>query len=249
MGFEFMRAAGPVAIAAGVRRPFVRAGIVALSLLVLSCGPAARSGEQSAGDPRSQPAGPKTVRVGMVASREPRTGIGLGAGGIGGLEHNFTFHAGLTVYDAQGNLLPAVAAKVPTVEDGDWQVFPDGRMQVTWKLRPDAKWHDGAPATASDFVFGMKILRDRDLPFRQNRAASLISDIRASDPHTLVVDWMEPYAYANVSAPIDTPVTEGVMPNVSLKRSRRGNDLTKDRGHWGALVNRSRHRVSAAMRF
>jgi peptide/nickel transport system substrate-binding protein len=111
----------------------------------------------------------------------------------------------LTVYDAQGNLLPSVAAKVPSIEDGDWQVFPDGRMQVTWKLKPDVKWHDGASATASDFVFGMQILRDRDLPFRQNRSASLISEMRAPDPQTLIVDWMQPYAYANVSAPIDTP--------------------------------------------
>src|SRR5207244_5034414 len=104
-------------------------------------------------------------------------GIGLGAGGIGGLEHNFTFHAGLTAYDAAGTLKPRGAEKVPSVEDGDWQVGTDGTMRVTWKLRPDVTWHDGVPATAADFVFGVKLLREPGLPFRQSRATSLISEI------------------------------------------------------------------------
>src|SRR5438045_16970 len=80
--------------------------------------------------PSSQVARAKVVQIGMGSSREPNGGIALGSGGIGGLEHNFTFHAGLTAYDAQGALTPRVAAKVPSVADGDWQVAPDGTMQV-----------------------------------------------------------------------------------------------------------------------
>jgi peptide/nickel transport system substrate-binding protein len=141
----------------------------------------------------------------MVDGREPDAGLALGAGGIGGQEHTFTFHAGLTIYDPQGSILPHIAHKVPSVEEGDWQVFPDGRMEVTWRIRPDVKWHDGTPATASDFVFGLGILQDREMPFARSRAATLISNVTAPDPHTLVVNWRQPYTLANVSGPTDIP--------------------------------------------
>jgi len=141
----------------------------------------------------------------MIDGREPDGGIALGAGGIGGLEHTYTFHAGLTVYDHQGNLTPRVAEKVPTIEDGDWKLFPDGRMETTWRLRPDVRWHDGTPATANDFVFGMGILQDRELPFRSGRAPSLISEIVAADDYTLLVRWSQPYTSANASGPTDIP--------------------------------------------
>lgn len=188
-------------------RPFVRAAvpaIMALCFILASCGPATQPGESGSTDAR-QRATPKVLRIGMVDSREPDAGIALGAGGIGGLEHTHTFHAGLTVYDPQGNLTPRVAQKVPTIEGGDWKVFPDGRMETTWKLRPDVAWHDGTPATASDFVFGLGILQDREMPFARGRAASLISEIAAPDPHTLVVSWSQPYTLANASGPTDIP--------------------------------------------
>src|SRR5207248_3773922 len=96
-------------------------------------GPAGNSSQSSI----QQATRTRVLQIGMVSSREPNAGIALGSGGIGGLEHNFAFHAGLTAYDAEGALMPRVAMKVPTVSDGDWQVNPDGTMQVTWKLRPE----------------------------------------------------------------------------------------------------------------
>src|SRR3954466_2988451 len=50
--------------------------------------------------------------------------------------------AGLSAVDDSGTLRPVLAESVPTVENGLWQVFPDGRMETTWKLRPGARWHD-----------------------------------------------------------------------------------------------------------
>src|SRR5207249_11214034 len=50
--------------------------------------------------------------------------------------HSFPTRRSSDLVDQQGNLQPLVAATVPSVENSLWQVFPDGRMQTTWKLNP-----------------------------------------------------------------------------------------------------------------
>lgn len=177
-----------------------------LTLLVSSCAPARESasrGLDSSGSlTRAMPS--KTLRMGMSGDEEPTTGISLfGPSGTGAPEHTFMLHAGLTVYDAQGNLLPYAAEKVPSTEDGDWQVFPDGRMEVTWKLRAGIKWHDGTPLTAEDYVFGMQAALDDEIPHRRGRELKFIASVTAPDPQTVVVSWKKSFALANVSGPGD----------------------------------------------
>ncbi|GJD50340.1 hypothetical protein OPKNFCMD_3079 [Methylobacterium crusticola] len=60
------------------------------------------------------------------------------------------FYEPLAAWDDDGNLLPILAAEVPSTENGG--VAADGRS-VTWKLKPGVKWHDGKPFTADDVVF------------------------------------------------------------------------------------------------
>lgn len=50
---------------------------------------------------------------------------------------------GLTRFDAAGRARPGVAES--------WQISPDGRT-YTFRLRDDARWSDGRPVTAGDFV-------------------------------------------------------------------------------------------------
>lgn len=181
-------------------------GFAGLALLVSGCAPAREPASQgpdgSAGSGRTTPL--KALRMGMSADEEPTTGISLfGPGGTGAPEHTFMLHAGLTIYDGQGNLLPLVAEKIPSTDDGDWQVFPDGRMEVTWKLRPGAKWHDGTPLTAEDYVFGMQAALDDEIPHRRGREMKFISNVAAPDPQTVVVSWKKPFMLANVSGPRD----------------------------------------------
>jgi ABC-type transport system substrate-binding protein len=183
--------------------------VVVLAILASAC---ARPGPtQPAEAAKPAPAGPKVLRIGMYEG-EPQTGIALfggslvfSRGGIDAPEHAFTFHAGLTVYNERGDITPWIAQKVPTIEDGDWQVFPDGQMELTWKLRPEVKWHDGTSATAADFVFGAQITQDRDMPLRRGEPAGLISSVSAPDRYTLVVRWKSLYPEANVSGPTDIP--------------------------------------------
>ncbi len=56
----------------------------------------------------------------------------------------------LAKYDPDGNLLPALAAQIPTVENGG--VSPD-LMSVAWNLERGLKRSDGSDMTAEDVVF------------------------------------------------------------------------------------------------
>jgi oligopeptide transport system substrate-binding protein len=51
---------------------------------------------------------------------------------------------GLLNQDAEGNVIPGVAT--------EWEVSEDG-LTYTFRLRPEARWSNGEPVTAQDFVF------------------------------------------------------------------------------------------------
>ena len=60
------------------------------------------------------------------------------------------FYEPLAGWDGDGNLIPILAAEVPSKENGG--LAEDGRS-VIWKLKRGVKWHDGMPFTADDVVF------------------------------------------------------------------------------------------------
>ncbi|MCP1763390.1 peptide ABC transporter substrate-binding protein [Bradyrhizobium japonicum] len=60
------------------------------------------------------------------------------------------FFEPLAGWDKDGNLIPCLAAEIPTKANGS--LAADG-MSVTWKLKQGVKWHDGKPFTADDVVF------------------------------------------------------------------------------------------------
>ncbi|MBN9262605.1 MAG: peptide ABC transporter substrate-binding protein, partial [Hyphomicrobium sp.] len=60
------------------------------------------------------------------------------------------FYEPLAGWDSDGNLVAALAAEIPSRENGG--LAADGKS-VTWKLKQGVKWHDGKPFTADDVVF------------------------------------------------------------------------------------------------
>ena len=60
-------------------------------------------------------------------------------------------YEGLTIYDASGKIVPGAAES--------WTVSDDGAV-YTFKLRGNAKWSDGSPVTAEDFVFSFTRVED-----------------------------------------------------------------------------------------
>jgi peptide/nickel transport system substrate-binding protein len=67
------------------------------------------------------------------------------------------FYEPLAAYDPDGNLVPILAATIPTFDNGD--LGRDGTW-VTWRLKKDVVWHDGKPFSADDIVFNWEYVAD-----------------------------------------------------------------------------------------
>jgi peptide/nickel transport system substrate-binding protein len=67
------------------------------------------------------------------------------------------FHEPLARWDPDGDLLPVLAAEIPSRENGG--LAADGKS-VTWKLKRGVQWHDGKPLTADDVVFNWQYASD-----------------------------------------------------------------------------------------
>jgi peptide/nickel transport system substrate-binding protein len=67
------------------------------------------------------------------------------------------FYEPLAAYDPDGNLVPILAAQIPSVENGG--LAKDGTW-VVWNLKRGVVWHDGKPFTADDVVFNWEYAAD-----------------------------------------------------------------------------------------
>jgi peptide/nickel transport system substrate-binding protein len=102
---------------------------------------------------------------------------------------------------------PGMAAKIPSIKDGDWVLLPNKKMRVTWKLRRDSTWHDGRPVTALDWRFTYAMLRNPRTPNISRFIVNKIDNVlvpNPSDPYTLVVQWNELWPFAG-SEPFGQP--------------------------------------------
>ena len=93
---------------------------------------------------------------------------------------------GLTCETAGGEIEPGVAA--------DWTVSPDGR-RYDFRLRPEARWSNGDPVVAEDFVASLRRAVD---PKTASPSAYLLSVIRHADQ---VIAGALPVSALGVSAP------------------------------------------------
>jgi peptide/nickel transport system substrate-binding protein len=103
----------------------------------------------------------------------------------------------LAELDGTWRLHPQLGETVPTLENGLWRPLPDGRMETIWKIRQDARWHDGTPLTAGDFVFTTTVDQDKELPIPRNPAYNWVESVDAVDPKTVRVVWSRPYIEAD----------------------------------------------------
>lgn len=101
----------------------------------------------------------------------------------------------------QGDLVPRLIEKVPSVKDGDWQILPGKRMRVTYRFKKGYTWHDGRPVTALDASWTYLMLRNPRTPASTRGVLKKIDNMfvpNVNDPYTLVVEWNELFPFANV---------------------------------------------------
>ncbi|MBI4214051.1 MAG: hypothetical protein HY534_07060, partial [Chloroflexi bacterium] len=114
-----------------------------------------------------------------------------------------------------GQRLLLLADELPSDTKGTWVVKPDGTMDVTWKLRPNAKWHDGTPVTSADFAFAHLLRNDREAAIGQRPIGQrLVRSVSTPDPRTFVQHFSEP-TIAGIEG--DSPLPKHILEAVYLQ--------------------------------
>ena len=101
------------------------------------------------------------------------------------------FYEPLAGWGPEGNLVPVLAAEIPTIENGGLAM--DG-MSVTWKLKQGVTWHDGEKFTADDCVFNWEYAAD---PATAATSIGSFQDIKVVklDDHTIRVEFKRPMPF------------------------------------------------------
>jgi peptide/nickel transport system substrate-binding protein len=175
------------------------AAAISLALMVIAgCAPQP-SADRPAGAAAPTFSGPKRLTA-AVKSEPPHlieriNPASIGYAGAGEMDELVS--VGFVVFDGIGGLEPRVAQAVPSVENGLWTLLPDGRMETTWTIRDNARWHDGTPVTADDFAFTARVEQDKDVPVRRVLVWDYVEQVRAVDARTVVATWKQPFIGAD----------------------------------------------------
>ncbi len=103
------------------------------------------------------------------------------------------FNADLVLIDNTGAARPYLAEALPQLNTDTWQVFPDGRMETTYRLRPNLTWHDGRPLTAEDFAFAWRAYTAPGVGMFATTPEDQMESVIAVDPRTVLIRWRAPY--------------------------------------------------------
>ena len=112
------------------------------------------------------------------------------AGGTKEQDATRIFYEPLASWDTEGNLIPALAAEIPSKANGG---LPDSRT-VIWKLKRGVTWHDGKPFTADDVLFTAAYAGD---PASSTVTVATYKDLKLEkiDSHTVRVTYPKPTPY------------------------------------------------------
>lgn len=110
------------------------------------------------------------------------------AAGTKDQEGSRIFYEPLAAWDNDGNLVPILAAEIPSRANGG--VSADGKT-ITWKLKKGVTWHDGQPFTADDCVFTWEYAAD---PATAAVTSGVYKDVTVKkvDSHTVTVTFAKP---------------------------------------------------------
>ena len=114
------------------------------------------------------------------------------SGGIKDLDAGAITLEPLAKYDPDGNLVTALAAQIPTIENGG---FSQDLMSITWKLKEGLKWSDGSDMTAEDVVFTWLYCVDEDTGCTAESSFDGIASVLALDNLTVQIAFGAPTHY------------------------------------------------------
>lgn len=94
----------------------------------------------------------------------------------------------LASFDKDGNLIPFLAAEIPSLENG--ALAADGKS-VTWKLKQDVKWSDGEPFTADDVLFTYEFISNPAVGADSFAIYKSVESVEVVDDHTVKVNFKD----------------------------------------------------------
>jgi len=151
--------------------------------------PAATSAPAQPTQAPTQPAGPKRGgTITMVVWQEPEhLNWELGTQTVMD-DINFLLLARLTKPNEKGEFVPVLATETPTTQNGG--ISADGKT-ITYKLRKDVKWHDGAPFTCEDIQFTLQVIMTPNNGALDTGSFKSIDAVECPDPNTAVIKFKD----------------------------------------------------------
>lgn len=117
--------------------------------------------------------------------------------------------SGLVKYDKDIRLIGDLAER--------WDVSPNGKT-ITFHLRKNVQWHDGAPFTADDCLFTYQRLMDPKVATPYGSSYMDVAKAEAVNKHTFRVTYKEPFS----------PAIESWNMGVIPKHLLEGKDINTD---------------------
>ncbi len=99
------------------------------------------------------------------------------------------FYESLARFDADGQLVPILAAEIPSTRNGG--IAADGRS-TTWRLKRGVTWHDGKPFTADDVIFNWRFATDPATAAFTGGVYENVKAIEKIDTHAVRIVFEKP---------------------------------------------------------
>jgi peptide/nickel transport system substrate-binding protein len=108
--------------------------------------------------------------------------------------------SGLTRLNGSGEVEPDLAS--------EWEISDDG-LSYTFRLRTNARWHDGTPVTADDVILTIRLLQDPEFPGPPELGAEVWQRVEIEKVDNRTVRFVLPEPYA----PFLDYTTVGILPS------------------------------------
>jgi peptide/nickel transport system substrate-binding protein len=95
----------------------------------------------------------------------------------------------LARYDEAGNMVPWLAAEIPTLDNGG---VAEDLTSITWKLKEGIVWSDGTPLTAADVEFSGNYCLDPDMGCNALSSFADVESVEALDDLTVKITFSRP---------------------------------------------------------
>jgi peptide/nickel transport system substrate-binding protein len=126
-------------------------------------------------------------------------------------------YSGLVTFDRDLNIVGDLAES--------W-TFSDDCRDLTFKLRPNVKWHDGRPFTADDVLFTYETMVHPKTPTPNRENFKVIAQVEVVSPLTVRIRYKQPYAKALQSWGL------AILPRHALEPYVRDGKLREAPQNW-----------------